>query len=64
MAEELQVVMDIYNDAWKGKWAMVPTLPDEIAKITQDMKLVLDPDIAFIAEVDGKPAGMRTMIRT
>ncbi len=62
MTEELQAIMDIYNDAWAGKWGMVPTLPDEIAKITQDMKLVLDPDIAFIAEVNGKPAGMCIMI--
>jgi len=58
MEEELAVIMDIYNDAWKGKSYMVPALPDEVKKIAKDMKLILDPDIAFMAEINGKPAGM------
>jgi hypothetical protein len=58
MQEELDVIMDIYNDAWKGKWLMVPALPDEVRKIAKDMKLILDPDIAFMAEINGKPCGM------
>ncbi len=55
---EMANVMDIYNDAWEGKWGMVPALPDETRKIVKDMRLILDPDIAFIAEVDGEAAGM------
>src|SRR5262245_54103560 len=62
MERELQAVMDIYNDAWVGKWGMVPALPDEVAKVAKDLKLILDPDIAFIAEVDGKPGGMCIML--
>ena len=58
MERELEVIMDIYNDAWTGKWGMVPALPDEVKKMAKDMKLILDPDIAFIAEIHGKPAGM------
>jgi len=58
MEEELATIMDIYNDAWKGKWLMVPALPEEVRKIAKDMKLILDPDIAFMAEINGKPAGM------
>ena len=62
MREELQAVLEIYNDAWSGKWGFVPILPDELDKMAQDMKLVLDPDIAFMADIDGKPAGMCIMI--
>jgi hypothetical protein len=62
MQRETEAIMDIYNDAWAGKWAMVPALPDEVAKIARDMKLVLDPDIAFLAEIDGKPSGMCIML--
>ena len=25
--------MDIYNDAWEGKWGMVPALADETEKV-------------------------------
>ncbi|HEX7476433.1 MAG TPA: hypothetical protein VF331_01375 [Polyangiales bacterium] len=58
MQREIEIVMAIYNDAWSGKWAFVPALPDEVRKLAQDLKLILDPDIAFIAEVNGEPAGM------
>jgi len=50
--------MDIYNDAWSGQWSVVPALPDEVAKVAQDLRLILAPDLAFIAELDGRPVGM------
>lgn len=59
---EMKNVMEIYNDAWEGKWGMVPALPDETKKVIQDMRLILDPDIAFMAEVDGQAAGMCIML--
>ncbi len=62
MQREIRAIMDIYNDAWSGKWAMVPALPDEVEKVAKDLSLILDPDLAFIAEVDGKPAGMCIML--
>src|SRR6202020_1981676 len=62
MQRELEAIMDIYNDAWAGKWAMVPALPDEVEKVAKDLKLILDPDLAFIAEIDGRPAGMCIML--
>ena len=31
---------------------------DEIEKTAEDLKLIIDPDLAFIAEIDGKPMGM------
>jgi GNAT superfamily N-acetyltransferase len=55
---EIQAVMDIYNDAWSGKWSYVPALPEEVKKVTSDLRLVLDPDVAFMAEIDGKIQGM------
>jgi hypothetical protein len=62
MHRELQAVMEIYNDAWAGKWAMVPALPDEVEKVAKDLKLILDPDLAFIAEIRGEPMGMCIML--
>jgi hypothetical protein len=59
---EVAVIMNIYNEAWDGKWAYVPALPDEVRKVAQDLKLIIDPDIAFIADVDGTPAGMCIML--
>jgi hypothetical protein len=54
--------MEIYNETWKGKWGYVPLTSDELDKMAADLKLILDPEMAFIAEVDGKPAGMCIVI--
>ena len=58
LRDELGVIMDIYNENWAGKWGYVPLGAKELDKLASDMSLVLDPSIAFIAEIDGKPAGM------
>jgi len=55
---DLRIVMDIYNDAWSENWGFVPTTPEEVKKTVQDLKLILDPDIAFIAEIEERPVGM------
>ena len=58
LREDLGVIMEIYNETWAGKWAYVPTTTAELDKMAKDLSIVLDPDIAFIAEIDGKAAGM------
>jgi hypothetical protein len=58
LREELGVIMDIYNETWAGKWGYVPISAPELDKMARDLVLVLDPTIAFIAEIDGQPAGM------
>jgi hypothetical protein len=55
---EIANIMAIYNDAWEGKWGMVPALPDEVKKVAKEMKLIVDPEIAFIAEIKGEAVGM------
>jgi hypothetical protein len=62
MREELATIMSIYNETWAGKWAYVPLTAAELDKVAKDMSLVLDPEIAFMADIDGKPAGMCIMI--
>jgi hypothetical protein len=58
LKHELDIIMDIYNDAWMGHWGMVPALPDEVKKVASDLRMILVPDLAFIAELNGKPVGM------
>ncbi|HEX3596683.1 MAG TPA: hypothetical protein VHU80_16345 [Polyangiaceae bacterium] len=56
--KELDLIMAIYNETWAGKWGYVPISGDELDKMAADLKLVLDPEMAFIAEIHGAPAGM------
>lgn len=54
---EVSIVRDIYNDAWQDNWGAVPMETYEFEHAAKDLKTVVDPDIVFIAEVNGEPAG-------
>lgn len=54
---DVAMCYDIYNLAWEKNWGFVPMTRDEFFHMAKDMKMALDPHFAFIAEVDGKPAG-------
>jgi hypothetical protein len=58
LRDELGVIMEIYNESWAGKWGYVPISAAELDKMARDLTLVIDPSIAFVAEIDGQPAGM------
>ena len=51
MHRELETIMSIYNDAWSGKWGFVPATPEEVEKTAKDLALIVDPDIAFMADI-------------
>ena len=58
MESELKIIMEIFNDAWKNNWGYVPATAAEVKKAAEDMKLILDEEIAFFAEMDGRPVAM------
>ncbi|MEZ4287908.1 MAG: hypothetical protein R3A47_07135 [Polyangiales bacterium] len=58
MKEELEVLLAIFNDAWQHNWGFVPATDAEVAKMAKDLKLIIDKDIAFFAEIDGKPVAI------
>ena len=51
-------IMEVVNSAWQNNWGFVPLTKNEIRKAAKDFKLFLDPKVAFIAEMDGKPAAI------
>jgi hypothetical protein len=53
---EVLRTLEIYNDAWEKNWGFVPLGDREYLHIAKDLKMVLHPDFAILAEVDGKPA--------
>lgn len=58
MERDVRMVMDIFNDAWSDNWSFVPLTEDELKKMASDFKLILDPEITYIAYVDGEPAAV------
>ena len=55
--KDLQIVREIYNDAWSKNWGFVPMTEEEIDHTADDFKKILDPDLVLFAFVNGKPAG-------
>ncbi len=55
---EVEIAKVVYNAAWEMNWGFVPFTDHEIDHLAQELKPILDPDLIYIAEVDGKPAGI------
>ena len=56
--DDLEIIRDIFNDAWIDNWGYVPFTAAEFRALGRDLKLFVPADFAQIAEVDGKPAAM------
>ena len=54
---DVEACFDIYNSAWEKNWGFFPMTREEFMFAAKDMKMLLDPNFAFLAEKDGKPAG-------
>lgn len=51
---EVQVILDVFNDAWSNNWGFVPFTAAEIAHMAKEMKPLLDPELVIIVEFDGR----------
>ncbi|MBC7170833.1 MAG: hypothetical protein H5U40_00310, partial [Polyangiaceae bacterium] len=54
MQQEIETLLEIFNDAWQHNWGFIPATPAEVRKMAEDMKLLLDENIAFFATIDGR----------
>lgn len=54
---EVAALWEIYNDAWERNWGFVPMSEGEFLHMAKDMKQLLDPRFAFMAELEGVPVG-------
>jgi hypothetical protein len=55
--QEIDRIMDVYNDAWEKNWGFVPMTREEFKHLAKDMKMILDPELVLIAEIKGEVAG-------
>lgn len=55
--EEVERILEVYNDAWEKNWGFVPMTDDEFRHMARDMKSILVPELLFIVEVRGEVAG-------
>jgi len=55
--DEVDIIQEIYNDAWENNWGFIPYTDREVKQLKDNLKLIAESELVFIAEVDGEPAG-------
>jgi hypothetical protein len=58
LKQELEVLRDIFNDAWFNNWGFVPFTEAEFADIGELLTLLVDDDFVQIAEINDRPVAM------
>ena len=57
LRKDIETVFEIYTKAWEYNWGNVPMTPAEFDHIVEELLPLADPELIFIAEMHGKPAG-------
>jgi hypothetical protein len=60
--EEIEKIKAVYNAAWQRNWGFVPMTDDEFQAIGNELKMIADPELVFVAEKDGKIIGVSVSI--
>jgi GNAT superfamily N-acetyltransferase len=55
--QEVERIKEVYNSAWERNWGFTPLTDSEIRHLAKDLKPIVDPRFALMAEVDGEPVG-------
>ncbi len=55
--KDVETLKQIYNAAWEPNWGFVKMTDKEFDFLAEDLKQVAEPELAFIVETDGEPAG-------
>jgi hypothetical protein len=55
--EELEIVKEIYNQAWSKNWGFVPLTEAEIEDLAKNLKPLVVPDLVLFAYWDEEPIG-------
>lgn len=59
---EIDILVNVYAEAWSENWGAVPISRDEFIKLVRELKPFLLPECTLIAEYDGEPAGISVAI--
>ncbi len=54
---EVRAIRQLYLDAWDKNWGFVPPTKEEFDHIAEGLKMIVVPEMVFIAEKEGKAIG-------
>jgi len=60
--QEVDLVMDIFNDAWSENWGFIPFSDDQISHMAKEIKPIIFNNGLWIGYIDNSPAAFIWMI--
>ncbi len=58
LEKDLQIIRDIFEDAWSQNWCFIPFTESEFKDLGRNLMFLVDKNFVQIAEVDGAPTAM------
>jgi len=58
LRDEVNLIVDIYNESWSENWGFLPLIDAEAEAMTDSLRLVADPGLLRFASVDGESAAV------
>lgn len=55
--DEVDLVKEIYNEAWEKNWGFIPMTDPEMTHMAKELKPVVVPDLTLFAMVEGQAVG-------
>ncbi|GEO82300.1 hypothetical protein [Pararhodospirillum oryzae] len=62
IARDIEIMRQIYNDAWKKNWGFVPLEKEDLEAISTELKPFVKSEFGFIAELEGRPVAVAMFI--
>ena len=59
---EARILKQVYNEAWEQNWGFVKFTDAEFDHLVDELKLILEPDLAIFLEIDGTTAAIAIAI--
>jgi GNAT superfamily N-acetyltransferase len=61
-AAEVERVHRVHSQAWAENWGAVPLTREEVEELARELLPVVDPELVFLAELDGEPIGVAVTV--
>ena len=59
---DIEVMRDIFNDAWRDNWNFVPFTREEFRVVARELLMIVPKDFLQIAEIDGEAAAFIVLL--
>lgn len=62
ITKEIQIIREVYNDAWQNNWGFVPLTEADLNAMSTDLKPFMRPECGAIIERHGKAVGVAVLV--